>query len=457
MKSRLLDKASLTLFIILILTIGYIIIEYANNAFQTHKHWVYSVDVNETGLIASASGNQILFWDNKYCVDSLNGHTNAIKSISFSHDGQFIASASIDNTVKVWSVTEKKTIKTFGEHHEGVNKVEFSISDNYIISAGYDGKLYIWDWKNENDLKEFDVKHTAFSINTSDILVFVDTTCHLNLYDLNSLSMIKIIGHYCGLPVFHPNGKILAIRTNNGNLQFIDIYSGKLLSVLDIKHETSYDPFVFTPDGNYIVAGIWGGSIEVWDWKEKRLVRTLHGTFGTSTNEFSFNKENQLLSASGDQSVKIWDWHTGRLKTNIGDGLYQKQLYGVLSIIFVATLATGFFGVNQSNDNKYSSWVIISILSVWSIGIITLGLLAKKYLVKHSSIIIWVLTVISSLAILSLYGAWLSLFFIPFALFFGFIKLKLDSDKNKIMIPIIINLFLCGVFASFIISAGLWR
>ncbi|HYG38582.1 MAG TPA: WD40 repeat domain-containing protein [Cytophagales bacterium] len=457
MKNKLLDKISLSLFVILLTTIGYIIYEFTCNAFQTHKHWVYSVDVNEKGLIASASENQILLWDNKYCIDSLIGHNNAIKSISFSKDGQFLASASIDNTVKIWSITDKKNIKTFDGHHEGVNKVDFSNSDNYLISAGYDNKLFIWDWKNETDLKEFEIKHTVFSINNSDILAFVDTSCKLNLFDLNTLSIIKVMDNFCGLPVFHPNGKTLAIRTDNGSLQFIDSYSGKLISVLDIKHETSYGPFIFTPDGNYIVAGIWGGSIELWDWKGKMLVKTLHGTFATSTNELSFNNRNQLLSASGDQSVKIWDLDTGSLKTNLGDGLYQKQLLGVLSIIFVATLVVGFFGVNQSNDNKYSSLVIISILSAWSLGILTLGLFAKKHLVKYSTVIIWILTVISGLAILSLYGAWLSLFFIPVSLFFGFIKLQLDREKKEIMIPIIINLFLCGVFASFIVSAGLWR
>jgi WD40 repeat protein len=457
MRKGLIDKISLTLLILLVLTIGFTTIEWIRNGFQTHKHWVYSVDSNNDGTIASASDNQILIWKKKYCIDSLIGHTDAIKSIAFSNNNQFIVSGSIDKTVRVWSISDDRTRQEFNGHTKGVNKVLFSRSDNYVISAGYDDILFIWDWRNKKRLKEFDIKHTGFSISKTDILAFIDTTCSLQLVDLNSMSIIKTVGKYCGVPIFHPNDTTMGLRTEDGRIQFVDCYSGELQSELDIKHETHYGPLAFTPDGNYIVAGIWGGDIEIWDWHRKKLAETLHGTFATSTNEFAFNNENQLLSASGDQSVKTWDLKSGRLTGNIGDGLYRKQLTGILSILFGLTLAASFWGVYESTTNKYSSWIIVSILSVWSLGILTLALLLQTRLVKYSKGIVWTLTVISGLAIWSLYGAWLAIYIIPISLFFGYLKLKLDSDKKGITIPVALNLIYCAVLISFIVSAGLWR
>jgi WD40 repeat protein len=457
MTKGLLDKISLSLIIILTLTIGYTLFEWTNNAFQKHKHWVYSVDVNEEGTVASASEDQILLWDGRYCIDSLVGHNDWIKSISYSKDGKFITSGSGDKTVKVWSSADNKIIQTLHGHTAGVNNVEFNAFGNYIISAGYDDKLFIWDWRNQERLKEFDVKHTGFSVNKADILAFVDTTCNLTLFDLNSLSLIKIVGQYCGMPIFHPDGKILGIRTENGNIQFIDSTSGELKSELDIKHGTHYGPYVFTPEGSYIVVGIWGGDIEIWDWQQKKLVKTLNGTFATSTNEFAFNNENQLLSASGDQSVKTWDIKTGRLKSNVGDGLYRKQLNGVIAILCLVTLVSGFLGMYQSNENKYSYWAVMSILTVWSLGILALGLFFKSFLARYSTAIIWVLTVISGLAVLSLYGAMLAVYIIPISLFLGYVKLRTDYKDKRIVIPIFLNLIMCGVLTSFIVSAGLWR
>jgi hypothetical protein len=143
--------------------------------------------------------------------------------------------------------------------------------------------------------------------------------------------------------------------------------------------------------------------------------------------------------------------------TNAGDQLYQTQLIGVLAIVIVVTLVAGFFGVNQSPTNRYSSWAIIVILSVWSLGILTLVLLIKSHLIKYAITITWILTVISGLAVLSVYGFWLALLTIPVSLFFGYIKLQSDTDKRGVMLPIVLNLFLCGVIASFSVTAGLWR
>jgi hypothetical protein len=143
--------------------------------------------------------------------------------------------------------------------------------------------------------------------------------------------------------------------------------------------------------------------------------------------------------------------------THAGDQLYQTQLTGVLAIVVFVTLVVGFFGVKQSPTNRYSSLAVIAILSVWSLGIITLLLLVKSHLIKYATTIAWVLTVISGLAVLSLYGFWVALFTIPVSLFFGYIQLQSAADKSGVVLPIVLNLFLCGVITSFSVSAGLWR
>jgi hypothetical protein len=143
--------------------------------------------------------------------------------------------------------------------------------------------------------------------------------------------------------------------------------------------------------------------------------------------------------------------------THAGDQLYQTQLVGVLAIVVFVTLVVGFFGVKQSSTNRYSSWAVIAILSVWSLGILTLLLLVKSRLIKYAMTIVWILTVISGLAVLSLYGFWVALLTIPVSLFFGYIKLQSDANKKGVVLPIVLNLFLCGVITSFSVSAGLWR
>lgn len=141
----------------------------------------------------------------------------------------------------------------------------------------------------------------------------------------------------------------------------------------------------------------------------------------------------------------------------LGEQSYKTQLYGILAIVIVATLVAGFLGVNQSSANKYSSWAIILVLSIWSLGVLTLALLIKSHLLRRATIVAWILTGISGLAVLSLYFFWVAILIMPFSLFFGYLKLKFDRQESGIRLSIVLNLVLCGIIASFVVSAGLWK
>jgi WD40 repeat protein len=452
------DKISLFLSSIIILTIGYIFYASTTGQFEKHKSWVYSVDNNKQDIIVSASENELLLWDKRKCTDRLVGHTDAIKTVAFSHSGQQIASGSIDKSIKVWSSTNKKAIKTLNGHKEGVNKIEFSNTDKYIVSASYDDKMFIWDWMNNKVVKELNIKHTNFSINNQDVLVYIDSTCSLTLFDLKSFSVIKVVGHFCGSPVFNPQKNIIAIK--DSIFTFIDLNSNSVLSKLNIKKENSVcevSTFKFTPDGQYLVAGIWGGDIEIWDWQKKLLRQTLQGHNLNSVNDFSFNSKNQLISASGDRSLRYWNWNTGDLDMIVGDGLFQSKLNGLLSISILLTLVAGFWALTKSIENKISSYIILSILTVWSIGFGLVVYFYKSTMSKYATPIIWTTTVLSGLFFFSVWFSWLALFTVPISLLFCYIKMITHSDKNKIYIPLIINLVFCGILCSFITSAGLWK
>jgi WD40 repeat protein len=455
------DKVSFLLLTTSLLTACYMFFASASGKFEQHKSWVYSVDVNKDNAIVSASQNELLVWNNRSCTDRLVGHTDAIKSVVFSKNGQYLATGSIDKSVKVWSFPNKQVIRTLSAHRKGVNKVAFSNGDNYIISAGYDDKLYVWDWRNERILKAFTVKHTGFSISRNDVLAYVDTACRLTLFDMKTLNIIDTPGIFCGSPAFHPQKNIIAvIEINQSTFSLIHFTSGKVLSAFDIKTENSarnVSAFKFTPDGNYLVVSVWGGDIEIWDWQHKRRIRTLEADHMASAEDFSFNNKGELLAASADRSVKIWDWNNGKLKMLLGDGSFRAKLNGVLSILILLTLISAFWVLFKGEERKFSSFAILSTLTVWSFGIF-LGLyFAKSRLVRFAPFISWTATILSGLLILSLWFSAFSIFTIPVALFFCYIQLLSENPKQSVYLPLVLNIIFCGVLCSFISSAGLWK
>ncbi|KAF2678860.1 hypothetical protein K458DRAFT_282421, partial [Lentithecium fluviatile CBS 122367] len=46
------------------------------------------------------------------CLQTLEGHSGAVMSVAFSHDSTRLASASYDNTVKVWDVHSGACLQT---------------------------------------------------------------------------------------------------------------------------------------------------------------------------------------------------------------------------------------------------------------------------------------------------------------------------------------------------------
>ena len=69
-----------------------------------------------------------------------------VASVSFSHDGKFIASAGADGFVKIWdSRTGQLARKPFPAHKGWAYCVAFHPAGTHVASAGEDGRFRVWD------------------------------------------------------------------------------------------------------------------------------------------------------------------------------------------------------------------------------------------------------------------------------------------------------------------------
>ncbi|MDZ8089159.1 MAG: caspase family protein, partial [Nostoc sp. DedQUE12b] len=75
----------------------------------------------------------------------LEGHSNDVFSVAFSPDGKTIASASADNTVKLWNAATGKEIITLNGHSDTVFSVAFSPDGKTIASASTDNTVKLWN------------------------------------------------------------------------------------------------------------------------------------------------------------------------------------------------------------------------------------------------------------------------------------------------------------------------
>ncbi|MBW3586757.1 MAG: hypothetical protein KY448_13215, partial [Cyanobacteria bacterium 0813] len=78
------------------------------------------------------------------CLVTFTGHSYPVTTVSFSPNGDAIATASHDKTAKLWDL-QGNCLVTFTVHNDWVNSVSFSPNGDAIATASDDGTAKLWN------------------------------------------------------------------------------------------------------------------------------------------------------------------------------------------------------------------------------------------------------------------------------------------------------------------------
>ncbi|XP_033631923.1 F-box/WD repeat-containing protein 7-like isoform X1 [Asterias rubens] len=199
----------------------------------------------------------------------LKGHDDhVITCLQF--NGQRIVSGSDDNTLKVWSATTGKCLRTLVGHTGGVWSSQ--MSNNIIISGSTDRTLKVWN---------------------------ADTgQCIHTLY-----------GHTSTVRCMHLHGSKVVSGSRDATLRVWDIETGQCLHVL-MGHVAAVRCVQY--DGRRVVSGAYDYTVKVWNPDNEECLHTLQG----HTNRvYSLQFDGvHIVSGSLDTSIRVWDAETGECK-----------------------------------------------------------------------------------------------------------------------------------------------
>lgn len=324
------------------------------NQLSSHKEEVRDITFSPDGkIIATASqDNTVKLWGlNGKEIATLEEHTDLVSSVRFSPNGKIIATASHDETVKLWT-NEGKLINTITGYNTKVNSLTFSPNGNMIATGDGQGNIKIWNLEGKL-IRTFSgheqpILNITFSPDSNTIAsASQDKT--VKLWNLDGVLLQTFAGDnahkdWVWSVNFSPDGQKIATASRDEKVKIWDL-EGNLLNTLD-SHQNSVTNVIFSPDGQKIATASADKTVKIWSASGKEI-QTLKGHEDWIWS-LSFSPDgNMLATASKDGKAKLWQIKNKKYQ------IHQAHKEAIFSLSFSRD---GNIYATASKDNTVKLW-----------------------------------------------------------------------------------------------------
>lgn len=310
---------------------------YAQEAVLTgqigHNSMITSTQFSPNGLFLASTSidNTIKLWDIKThrLIRTFNGHSNAVRSVVFTPDSKFILSASLDKSVIMWDIETGKKIREYDKHNGGVSALAISPNGNLIASGSWDKTIIVWSTTtgkvaqmltghNEliTDLKFSNDGAKLASASDDNSIIVWDILSGNQIYrKTNHYGEVKYIA-------FTPDGAKLISQSIDNSIIVYNANSGQQIEKIIVPDAPNGRPqlvnsIVCTPNGSKYISIINGEKFAFWNSQNYQIVDEQKTSLNKLT-ALSISPKESILAAAEGNKIYLFNYHTKAQPTEIG-------------------------------------------------------------------------------------------------------------------------------------------
>lgn len=247
-------------------------------------------------------------------LQQLEGHSGFIIAVAFSRDGKLLASASVDNTVRLWEAATGGAMRTIKV--KNVASVAFSSDSVLLASASWDKTVRLWDVTTGAMLRTLEghldwVMSVAFSP-TNMLLASGSVDKRVRLWNaVTGEALMTLEDHQDSVYAiaFSPDGKLLASASGDRTVKMWVVSTGLLQQTL--KTYSRNKSLAFSPNNKLLASNWKDNAVMMWDTDTGEPLRLLQG-HSDVVRAVTFSPDQKLLaSASYDKTIRLWDADSG--------------------------------------------------------------------------------------------------------------------------------------------------
>ncbi|MBN1149541.1 MAG: serine/threonine protein kinase, partial [Anaerolineales bacterium] len=249
----------------------------------------------------------------------LEGHDGSVQALAFSPDGETLASASVDKSVRLWRLSDGLLAGQLEGHQRSLNGLAFSPDGALLASTASDRTLRLWLPATGELLLTLETPaglpaspaftpdgRTLACVVANQAVHFWRVTGVSSGREPNVMPPLDLGQNGVTNLAFSPDGALLACACwRDKSVRLYRLQGSVLLHSLQ-GHSADLTSLAFSPDGESLASGAWDNSARLWRVADGSLTRALQG-HSSGVLGVAFSPDGELLAcACADHSLRIW-------------------------------------------------------------------------------------------------------------------------------------------------------